>query len=119
VQKSCAPKSASCRQDANFGTPQVLGDSYDFSTDSFARFLKELGKVDLLTAGQEVELAKRIERGDHRAKQEMVEAKVAPFLRETSGCRSPTVRARNFPENTAGRVGCLVPPARPVQTYRV
>ena len=28
----------------------------------------------LLTAAQEVELAKRIERGDHRAKQEMVEA---------------------------------------------
>jgi RNA polymerase primary sigma factor len=33
-----------------------------------------VGKVDLLTAAQEVELAKRIERGDHRAKQEMVEA---------------------------------------------
>src|SRR5881397_2914592 len=37
-------------------------------------FLKDVGKVDLLTAAQEVELAKRIERGDHRAKQEMVEA---------------------------------------------
>jgi RNA polymerase primary sigma factor len=33
-----------------------------------------VGKVDLLTAAQEVELAKRIERGEHRAKQEMVEA---------------------------------------------
>jgi RNA polymerase primary sigma factor len=31
-------------------------------------------QVDLLTAAQEVELAKRIERGDHRAKQGMVEA---------------------------------------------
>jgi RNA polymerase primary sigma factor len=30
--------------------------------------------LDLLTAAEEVELAKRIERGDHRAKQEMVEA---------------------------------------------
>ena len=30
--------------------------------------------MDLLTAAQEVQLAKRIERGDHRAKQEMVEA---------------------------------------------
>ena len=37
-------------------------------------FLKDIGRVDLLTAAQEVELAKRIERGDHRAKQEMVEA---------------------------------------------
>src|ERR1051326_2896757 len=46
----------------------------EFSTDSLQLFLKEVGKVDLLTAAQEVELAKRIERGDHRAKQEMIEA---------------------------------------------
>ncbi len=44
------------------------------STDALQLFLKDIGKVDLLTAAQEVELAKRIERGDHRAKQEMVEA---------------------------------------------
>jgi RNA polymerase primary sigma factor len=44
------------------------------STDSLQLFLKDIGKVPLLTAAQEVELAKRIERGDHRAKQEMVEA---------------------------------------------
>jgi RNA polymerase primary sigma factor len=43
-------------------------------TDSLQLFLKDIGKVDLLTAAREVELAKRIERGDHRAKQEMVEA---------------------------------------------
>ena len=43
-------------------------------TDSLQLFLKDIGKVSLLTAAQEVELAKRIERGDHRAKQEMVEA---------------------------------------------
>jgi RNA polymerase primary sigma factor len=42
--------------------------------DPLQLFLKDIGKVDLLTAAQEVELAKRIERGDHRAKQEMVEA---------------------------------------------
>jgi RNA polymerase primary sigma factor len=44
------------------------------STDSLQLFLNEIGRVDLLTAAQEVELAKRIERGDHLAKQEMVEA---------------------------------------------
>jgi RNA polymerase primary sigma factor len=44
------------------------------ATDSLQLFLKDVGKVDLLTAAQEVELAKRIERGDHRAKQEMIEA---------------------------------------------
>ncbi len=37
-------------------------------------YLKDIGKVDLLTAAQEVGLAKRIERGDHGAKQEMVQA---------------------------------------------
>src|SRR5690349_16121227 len=46
----------------------------EISTDALQLFLKDIGKVDLLTAAQEVELAKRIERGDHRAKQEMVEA---------------------------------------------
>jgi RNA polymerase primary sigma factor len=46
----------------------------EVSTDSLQLFLKDIGKVDLLTAAQEVELAKRIERGEHLAKQEMVEA---------------------------------------------
>jgi RNA polymerase primary sigma factor len=46
----------------------------DSSTDSLELFLTDIGKVSLLTAAQEVELAKRIERGDHGAKQEMVEA---------------------------------------------
>src|SRR5438045_2108345 len=42
--------------------------------DPLQLFLTNIGKVDLLTAAQEVQLAKRIERGDQRAKQEMVEA---------------------------------------------
>jgi len=46
----------------------------EVSTDALQLFLKDIGRVDLLTAAQEVELAKRIERGDHSAKQEMVEA---------------------------------------------
>ena len=46
----------------------------EISTDSLQLFLKDIGKVNLLTAPQEVELAKRIERGDHDAKQSMVEA---------------------------------------------
>jgi RNA polymerase primary sigma factor len=46
----------------------------EISTDALQLFLKDIGKVDLLTAAQEVELAKRIERGDHGAKQDMVEA---------------------------------------------
>ena len=52
----------------------ALEEPREISQDSLQLFLKDIGKVDLLTAAQEVELAKRIERGEHRAKQEMVEA---------------------------------------------
>jgi RNA polymerase primary sigma factor len=46
----------------------------DMTTDSLQLFLKDIGKVRLLTAAEEVELAKRIERGDLDAKQKMVES---------------------------------------------
>ena len=46
----------------------------DASVDSLRLYLRSIGRVELLTAEQEVELAKRIERGDDRAKQHMVEA---------------------------------------------
>jgi RNA polymerase primary sigma factor len=42
--------------------------------DSLRLYLRSIGKVDLLTAAQEVELAQGIERGDMRAKRQMVEA---------------------------------------------
>jgi RNA polymerase primary sigma factor len=42
--------------------------------DPVRMYLKEIGKVDLLTAAEEVELAKRIEQGDEWAKQQLVEA---------------------------------------------
>ena len=41
-------------------------------TDSVTLFMNELGKHELLTAAQEVELAKRIERGDRQAKERMI-----------------------------------------------
>ena len=46
----------------------------DMTTDSLQLFLKDVGKVRLLTAQEEVDLAKRIERGDLDAKQKMVES---------------------------------------------
>jgi RNA polymerase primary sigma factor len=46
----------------------------DASVDSLRLYLRSIGRVELLTAEQEVELAKRIERGDDSAKQHMVEA---------------------------------------------
>jgi RNA polymerase primary sigma factor len=44
------------------------------SLDSLRLYLREIGKVPLLTADQEVYLAKRIERGDMIAKTQMTEA---------------------------------------------
>jgi RNA polymerase primary sigma factor len=44
------------------------------SLDSLRLYLREIGKVPLLTADQEVSLAKRIERGDMAAKTAMTEA---------------------------------------------
>ncbi len=44
------------------------------SLDSLRLYLRSIGRVELLTAEREVALAKRIERGDLQAKQEMVEA---------------------------------------------
>jgi RNA polymerase primary sigma factor len=44
------------------------------SLDSLRLYLRSIGRVALLTAADEVALAKRIERGDITAKQQMVEA---------------------------------------------
>ncbi|HEY2436625.1 MAG TPA: sigma-70 family RNA polymerase sigma factor [Solirubrobacteraceae bacterium] len=44
------------------------------SLDSLRLYLRSIGRVNLLTAGEEVSLAKRIERGDMSAKQQMIEA---------------------------------------------
>jgi RNA polymerase primary sigma factor len=44
------------------------------SLDSLRLYLREIGKVPLLTADEEVYLAKRIERGDMGAKTQMIEA---------------------------------------------
>ena len=54
--------------------PEAAQKPHEVSIDSLQLFLKNIGKVDLLTAAQEVGLARRIERGDHAAKQQMVEA---------------------------------------------
>ena len=44
------------------------------SLDSLRLYLRSIGRVDLLTADEEVFLAKRIERGDMASKQQMIEA---------------------------------------------
>ena len=53
---------------------QELDLTVEPSLDSLRLYLRSIGQVELLTASQEVELAKRIERGDMVAKRQMVEA---------------------------------------------
>jgi RNA polymerase primary sigma factor len=50
----------------------VNGDLAVATTDALQLFLNEAGRWPLLTASEEVELAKRIERGDREAKERMI-----------------------------------------------
>jgi RNA polymerase primary sigma factor len=50
----------------------VNGDLAHATTDSLQLFLNEAGRYPLLTAAEEVELAKRVERGDRQAKETMI-----------------------------------------------
>ncbi len=60
-------------EESNGKTPK-LDLTVEPSLDSLRLYLREIGKVPLLTADQEIYLAKRIERGDMYAKTQMIEA---------------------------------------------
>jgi RNA polymerase primary sigma factor len=54
--------------------PPPLQISWETTTDALQLFLRETGRHPLLTAAQEVELAKKIEAGDRQAKQRMIQS---------------------------------------------
>ena len=54
--------------------PPAAPTPQETTTDALQLFLREAGRHQLLTAAQEVELAKKIERGDAQAKQHMIQA---------------------------------------------
>lgn len=60
----------------NIGNIEAIIEDADTVTvdDPVRMYLKEIGKVSLLTADEEVELAKRIEAGDEEAKKKLTEA---------------------------------------------
>jgi RNA polymerase primary sigma factor len=60
--------SRAIEEDVSYTNPQIAS----ATTDSLQLFLNEAGRYPLLTAAQEVELAKRIERGDKEAKDLLV-----------------------------------------------
>jgi RNA polymerase primary sigma factor len=51
---------------------QVVANEAPVSTDPLTLFMNQIGRYPLLTAAEEVELAKRIERGDVEAKERMI-----------------------------------------------
>jgi RNA polymerase primary sigma factor len=59
----------------------------DMTTDALTLFLRDIGKARLLTAQEEVDLAKRIERGSFDAKQKMVESNLRLVVSIAKNCR--------------------------------
>jgi len=61
-----------CGRETQAEATYVNGDLASATTDSLQLFLNEAGRYPLLTAAEEVELAKRVERGDAAAKDRMI-----------------------------------------------
>jgi RNA polymerase primary sigma factor len=61
-----------CGRESVRSSTYVNGDLADATTDALQLFINEIGRYPLLTKEQEVELAKRVERGDKAAKDLMV-----------------------------------------------
>jgi len=68
-----APRSEEGPASAELKTPDI-DLTVEPSLDSLRLYLRSIGRVELLTAQDEVSLARRIERGDMDAKQAMIEA---------------------------------------------
>jgi RNA polymerase primary sigma factor len=72
IQKRGIELSDDCARSSAPQSTYVNGDLAESTTDALQLFLNEMGKYKLLTAEEEVDLAKRIERGDKEAKDLMV-----------------------------------------------
>jgi RNA polymerase primary sigma factor len=61
-----------CSRQESSGPDYTNGALATATADSLQLFLNEIGRYPLLTAAEEVELAKRVERGDAEAKEQMI-----------------------------------------------
>jgi len=52
----------------------TISEQDEFSSDSLRLYLNEIGRYPLLTPAQEVSLAKRVEQGDERAKEQFIQS---------------------------------------------
>ena len=71
---SSTSRSATRRRLRSLPPPPLVAPVAESTTDALQLFLREAGRHTLLTAAQEVALAKRIERGDLDAKQVMIQS---------------------------------------------
>ena len=71
---SCSTSRARSEPRAARPPPPPPAQPLETTTDALQLFLREAGRHPLLTAAQEVELAKKIERGDVLAKQRMIQS---------------------------------------------
>ena len=75
------------KQDEPAPEPEVAAVAISGSADSLQLFLADVGRHKLLTAAEEVMLAKRIERGDPSAKRHMIESNLRLVVSIAKGYR--------------------------------
>ena len=74
LHRECEQRGIDVVEDKEEQQPPPQPIVYETTTDALQLFLREAGRHALLTAAQEVELSKRIERGDCDAKQRMIQS---------------------------------------------
>jgi RNA polymerase primary sigma factor len=83
-----APKQEEkAKEDEPASEPEVAAVAITGSADSLQLFLADVGRHKLLTAAEEVMLAKRIERGDPTAKRHMIESNLRLVVSIAKGYR--------------------------------
>src|SRR5918998_1430288 len=89
----------------------------DMTTDSLQLFLKDIGKVRLLTAQEEVDLAKRFERGDLDAKQKMVESNLRLVDSITRSAQAPVSLEKPVGDEEESEFGQFIADERAESPY--